>query len=304
MIEFIPGMLFTWLAIWFLYAFTTNLLYPAIRALLFALHPATGSTLLFSWISLPAFCASISTLMMFAPAISMIQGDAACQQGGCSMLTNATLLVSLPAFIIGFWLLLSGTAIYLRYWRPAQQLTRQLNMTGVTHQRYIEIASDTSAAFTLGWLSPRIYLTRGLLDRCSPEEIECILNHEEAHLRRKDNLCLLGARLLTAVLPAQLVKRQFDDYRLLCEQACDLEASKLQPADEVASVLLKVAKLQAQRLPGAATAFVGGHVEQRILAIFRDTYLLPNSAHTLLLLGLTLALALTPAALFHFWILG
>lgn len=304
MADFIPGILFTWLALWILYAFTTNLLYPIARIALFSLQPATASTLLLSWIILPAFTALASCFLLFAPTLRLILQDHYCVAGGCQMTTSAALLVGLPALIIGFWLIASGLTIALRYWLPAYRLARQLRFAGEQNSGYTLIPSDTAAAFTLGWLSPTVYLTRGLVNQCSQDEITCILNHEHAHKARKDNLHLLIARLFTAILPTPLVKRQFEDYRLLCEQACDQVAARAQPADEVASVLLKVSHLQSRQLPGASTTFTGGHIEQRVLAVLKEDYQPVVSPYTLLMVSLALSFVLAPALLFHLWILG
>ena len=304
MTEFIPGILFTWVAIWILFAFTTNLLYPVIRPVLMELHPTTASSLLLSWITLPAFSALISSLLLFSPILSLMIADAECSSGSCVIAASAAHLVQLPTLIIGFWLLVSGATIFWRYWLPSHRLTRQLRYTCTASEHYSLLESDTPAAFTLGWLNPKIYLTSGLLDQCDSDDITCILNHEQAHQRRKDNLNQLLARMFTSVLPNRLIQRQLDDYNLLCEQACDLEASQFQPADQIAGTLLKIARLQSRRLPSGATAFVGGHVEERIMAVLKLQHAEPRSIHSLALISITLIFVSIPPILFHWLVLG
>lgn len=304
MTEFIPGILFTWIAIWILFAFTTNFLYPAIRPLLMELHPATASSLLLSWITLPAFSALISSLLLFAPVLSLMMTDTECSAGRCGIAASAAHLVQLPTLIIGFWLLVSSATIFWRYWLPSHRLSRQLSYTCTADNQYFLLPSDTPAAFTLGWLKPRIYLTSGLLEQCDSEDIACILNHEQAHQRRRDNLNQLLARMFTSVLPQRLVQRQLDDYNLLCEQACDQDATRFQPADQIAGTLLKVARLQSRRLPSGATTFVGGHVEERIMAVLKQQHAKPRSILSLALIGITLLLVSIPPLLFHWLVLG
>ena len=303
MIEFIPGILFTWLAIWILFAFTANLLYPIVRRLLTQFHPATSSALLLAWVALPAFSALVACLLLFAPALALIVADSQCPGGRCGMAVSTAPLVGPPAAIIGFWLVISSLVMFRQYWLPAHRLKRQLLHTGTPGDRFVKLASATPAAFTLGWLGPRIFLTDGLLQRCDEQDITCILNHEEAHRRRRDNLCQLLARLFTVVLPGKLIRRQLQDYNLFCEQACDLEATLHQPADQVASTLLKVARLQSRTLPSGATTFVGGHIEERIKAVLTTHYLEPNKIHGLIAIGLVAAVTSTPAVLFHWLIL-
>ncbi|MFT5032649.1 MAG: Zn-dependent protease with chaperone function [Bacteroidia bacterium] len=244
MTELIPGILLTWAAIWILFAFTTNLLYPLIRPVVMELHPATASSLLLRWITLPAFSALLSSLLIFSPILSLILNDTQCGTGSCGIVASVAHLVQLPAVIIGFWLLLSSTGIFWHYWLPAHRLARQLRYTCATGKRCSLLPADMPAAFTLGWFSPRIYLTSGLLERCDDEDIACIMNHDQAHQRRRDNLNQLLCRMLTSVLPGRLIQRQLDDYNLLCEWACDLDSTAFQPADQIASTLLKVTRLQ------------------------------------------------------------
>ena len=282
MTDFIPGIVFTWLAIWILFAFTTNLLYPLVRSVIMGLHPAGGSRLLFSWITLPAFSALVSCLLLFAPMLNLMQQDPQCLEGGCGLTLNTAAMIGPPAAIISAWLALSILAIYYRYWLPAQQLSRQLQLTSTPVGRYYSLPVDAPAAFTIGWLKPRIYLTEGLLLQCEKEDIECILHHEEAHRRRRDGLHQLLARMFTSVLPNPLIRRQLDDYALLCEQACDQEATKQLPDDQVAGTLLKIARLQSERLPHAAATFVGGHIEARIMALLQPSKQYNSRLHTLL----------------------
>lgn len=303
MTDFLPGIVFTWLAIWLLFAFTTNLLYPLVRPIIISLHPARGSLLLLNWITLPAFSALASCLLLFAPMISLIQADPQCLNGGCGLNLNTGALVGTPAVIIGAWLIISCLTIYARYWRPAQQLRQQLTFTSSASERFLTLPTEAPMAFTLGWLNPQIFITEGLLNQCDTEEVECILRHEEAHRRRRDGLHQLLAHLFTAVLPNRLIRRQLDDYRLLCEQACDQEAARHQADDFVAATLIKIARLQTERLPHAAATFIGGHVEARVMALLQPSHAGGGRLPPLLWAGLALTLALVPAASFHWLIL-
>src|SRR5262249_50433237 len=43
-------------------------------------------------------------------------------------------------------------------------------------------------AFVLGMLKPRVYLSQGLLETLSPDDLRLVLAHEKAHARRRDPL--------------------------------------------------------------------------------------------------------------------
>ena len=60
-------------------------------------------------------------------------------------------------------------------------------------------------AFCLGWWRPRIWLTAGLLDLLSDDELAAVLAHEARHLRQRDPLQLMIGRTLKSAfffLPA------------------------------------------------------------------------------------------------------
>lgn len=54
---------------------------------------------------------------------------------------------------------------------------------------------DEAFAFTFGLGSPRIALSRGLVERLAPDELEAVLAHERYHLAARDPLKLLIARV-------------------------------------------------------------------------------------------------------------
>jgi beta-lactamase regulating signal transducer with metallopeptidase domain len=119
----------------------------------------------------------------------------------------------------------------------------------------------------LGWLAPKIFISAGMQDACSAEDIDCILHHEAAHQKRRDNLRLLAARILTAPLPQCFAQPVLDDFKLCCEKACDLSAAALLSRASVAAALIRVARVQQQATPVASLAFVGNRTEQRIVAL-------------------------------------
>lgn len=55
-------------------------------------------------------------------------------------------------------------------------------------------------AFTAGLLAPRVYVSSALEQRLSQTELDCVVAHEAAHVRRRDPLRLCTYRLLSCVL--------------------------------------------------------------------------------------------------------
>jgi Peptidase family M48 len=58
------------------------------------------------------------------------------------------------------------------------------------------VTADQAFAVTRGLLRPRILVSSGALATLDPAELAAVLGHERAHLRRRDPLRLLAARLL------------------------------------------------------------------------------------------------------------
>lgn len=62
------------------------------------------------------------------------------------------------------------------------------------------VASSDLLAFTWGVFRPRTYFSQGLIDALSPEELQAVFMHEDAHRRRRDPLQRLLLTLLSDVL--------------------------------------------------------------------------------------------------------
>ena len=78
---------------------------------------------------------------------------------------------------------------------------RRARMTG----RILLVDSAEHFSFAFGALSPRVAVSRGLLDVVSPQELAAVLEHERYHVRNLDPLKVLIARALPAAffyLPA------------------------------------------------------------------------------------------------------
>jgi Zn-dependent protease with chaperone function len=113
----------------------------------------------------------------------------------------------------------------------------------------------------VGLVLPRLFVARSVLEACSPEELDAVLAHEQAHARQHDNL----RRLALAAAP---------DVLGLCAGGSRLDAAWKQAAEfaadeaaarggncgvHLASALLKVARLATGRSePVPASALYQG----------------------------------------------
>ncbi|HEV2061655.1 MAG TPA: M56 family metallopeptidase [Solirubrobacteraceae bacterium] len=101
--------------------------------------------------------------------------------------------------------------------------------------------SDEAFSFAYGLLTPRVVVSRGLLDAASPAELAAVLEHERYHVRNLDPLKVLIARMLPAALfylpaLASLGRR----YVTARELAADRQAVEAYGRTPLAGALYKV----------------------------------------------------------------
>ena len=185
-----------------------------------------------------------TALLLYYPEISRQLVSTHCHAGDCGehgpVLQHAAWLAA--ALLLWYSTRVGITA--RRHWWIGLNLARQLRATGVRRHGVVELASAQPAAFTLGWWQPEIYLSRGLLEQCTEQDVACILAHEKAHKHRRDNLRLFAAMALTAPLPRCVTRSQVKDLKLLHELAADRSAARNCGPEAVAASLLRVARLQ------------------------------------------------------------
>ena len=129
---------------------------------------------------------------------------------------------------------------------------------GVDPARISVVTGLPSAAFTVGWWRPRVYIARETADGLTLEQLSAVVAHENAHLRRRDPLRLSLLRFVSCTLfwlPAfrRLAADISDEAEILADDAA---AVTVQPL-VLASAIVQVAK-SVSRAP-VSTAAVGFH---------------------------------------------
>ena len=122
-------------------------------------------------------------------------------------------------------------------------------------------------AFTVGWLTPHIFVARTLSRTLSEAELEAVLAHEVAHVRRRDPLRLFVLRGLASTLfwlPA--IRRLVEDLADEAEIAAD-DAVAPSHRLALASAILRVARAHVHTVDTSEPA-IGFHrdhmIERRI----------------------------------------
>jgi beta-lactamase regulating signal transducer with metallopeptidase domain len=137
------------------------------------------------------------------------------------------------------------------------QLLSLCAMNGIRRQTRLLVSSQIMAPMSLGFLHPAILIPRALLDTLSDSELEHILLHELAHLRRRDDWTNLAQKLMEAVLPIQpavywIGRRMSLEREMACD---DWVIAATGTARPYAASLTKVAELS--RWQHAATLAAG-----------------------------------------------
>lgn len=143
---------------------------------------------------------------------------------------------------------------------------------------------------SVGALRPRLFVSEGLLAKTSAREVEIMVAHEEAHVRRWDTLVRLLVRVASQALLPGPRRMLLAAIELSSEQACDEEAAcsvgdRLAVAETLLAVERLLTSAASRRLQPLAAAFGPSSVPQRVEALLappRDT-----SAVLLIAMGLS-----------------
>jgi len=200
--------------------------------------------------------------------------DVNVRRGAAPVLTRLAPWV-LPLWSIGVLLLslrLVAGGVHVRALRRSarsadEQLCDRLSQVamrmGIRRRIQLAISSRTDGPGVIGWLRPIIMLPPATVMGLTTEQLDAVLAHELAHVRRHDylvNIVQMMAETLLFYHPAVWwVSRQLRIERELC---CDDEAVRIcGDATSYARALVTMAKLQG---PAIAMAATGGSLSDRV----------------------------------------
>lgn len=109
---------------------------------------------------------------------------------------------------------------------------------------YFTLSVSTPIAFTSGFLSPKIYISTGLQEQVSEQELAIILEHEAAHVTARDPLFKVIFSVFTGFFPSNIKRQLLEKYTLLTEQLADSKVASQYDNLDVAQALLNVARMQ------------------------------------------------------------
>jgi Zn-dependent protease with chaperone function len=225
------------------------------------------------WLALafaPALSAALVPFAAFGPWLGLAHDHCLDQVHGHAHLcfahpaVSASPLLGLPAAALGALVVTRAgrtLTVVARSWRVGRALT------AVVTERIGDawvVPVSVPQAFVIGFLRPRLFVTRGLLERS--EGLEAIVAHERSHVRRRDPLRrLLAGAALGFHLPgiAGALERRLG---VAHEMAADEDAAgELGSAICVAESLVGVAQAQV----GVPDGFAPG-VSVRVRELLSD----------------------------------
>ena len=190
--------------------------------------------------------ATLGTLVVALSSVELTPFSLAALASACRRFffadPSAGALLALSLTVLG------GVVLTLAGRSLARQLRAQRRfLVGLSPVGRTEIAGSPFAvvedprphAFCAGYVRPRIYLSSGALGRLSRDQLRAVVAHERHHMRRRDPLRILLARVLgDSLFFMPVLRRLAERYRALSELAADEEAVHREGAGALASALL------------------------------------------------------------------
>ncbi len=266
-----------WLTSWLFLFLVLASLYPLLRSMLLRCHPATASNLVLTLLSFPFLASLLASVLLFTPYLAINPFSNHVHSVDCDEQFAALHSPWVVGCALGIAAITLGLMLLrmLRHMAATMRLKKQLLMLAEPGGEWHLLPNKEKLVFTLGWLKNSIFITDGLLRECSSAELDIILKHEQAHMKRKDNLRMLMARVLLMLFPPALARPFQDDLHLFAEAACDYSSVAGHDPLDVAETLLRMQRLMPDRVQcfnhTISSAYVGTEVENRVKLLLAGT---------------------------------
>ena len=141
----------------------------------------------------------------------------------------------------------------------------------------LRILTDSpTPAFTMGWLSPRIYVADSASRIFDPDQLAAVLEHEWAHVGRRDPLRLsllrfLGCTLYWLPVVHRLAADLGDEIELLADRG------STNPVVLASAILASAQHFCPQQVGGCAALYGGGFIDRRVRQLLGEPQ--PRRSH-------------------------
>tara|TARA_R110000737_G_scaffold112830_4_gene145983 strand:+ start:15855 stop:17816 length:1962 start_codon:yes stop_codon:yes gene_type:complete len=148
-----------------------------------------------------------------------------------------------------------------------------IKKVGLSRKVVLLISSKTNVPMAIGWLKPVVLIPFSMLSGLSPQQLDMLLLHELAHIRRHDYLVNFLQTLVELLLffhPAvRWVSKQMRNEREYCSDdiAVQHSGSSVAYAHTLADTASLCHKHRHQTIPNMAMAASGGDLKQRVVRL-------------------------------------
>ncbi|MFW0778585.1 MAG: M56 family metallopeptidase [Rickettsiales bacterium] len=208
------------------------------------------------------------------------------QTSSSGMLSWLTHWHSPYEFHLGSWhslklLLFTIVVVYFvlrKLWQAVRHIHALDTLAGLSSQQSSQSIGDDVVilqapqplAFASGLLKPKCFLTSGLIQQLTEQELAIVIAHERAHICHKDGIKKWLFTLLAALYPAGITQQLQSQFSMATELLADARVSRRFSPFDVAQTLIKAARLQRRYgldIAASANTFVANDVDQRVRAL-------------------------------------
>ncbi|MCC2605233.1 M56 family metallopeptidase [Planctobacterium marinum] len=219
-----------------LLSWITAYAYPVLVRLLAKITPEQSAFSVFVYGLLAPVSALVAILLLSLPQFSSFLVAEHCHGLDCHphrlQMTGMTLQVITKISVFVGVFIIACTYIARQLYANRSRFNLLNRLAEPTPAAYKVLDSNNPFAWCTGLLQPKIFISRGLFDRLSKDELQLVIAHEQAHARRKDNLRKWLIHWATIVWPKGLRSRIRQDLADITEQVCDQVAMAIQPQND------------------------------------------------------------------------
>jgi Peptidase family M48 len=266
----LPGL---WMGITLVASLFSAWLYPDFRQVIAGCRPATRARVVFWYGLIAPVAAGTVLLLLMQPEMSALLVPPHCHGGDCrahvpvfsagsvgGMIFVAAGSLALFGALLGC---IYGLRLGRRWLRTLFAFSRQRAEAG-----YRIVESPALLAWCYGLWRPEVFVSRGMIQRLSPRQLETVLAHEQAHAARRDNLRAFALSRATLLWPGALKRRIRADLCGAAEEACDAHAARRVGDPSFVASVIEALQPAGERLSAGHTAGFGSSAaEERIAAL-------------------------------------
>ena len=222
-------LIYAWTASSLILSWLLAYIYPLLRPWILKLSAVSASQIILFVSLLPVITVSSVLLLYSQPALNAYLVEDHCHGEICGphwlfLPTSSSISTGIEIVVIALLLIFSITIIRQsikghKYWQLLRGLTEKQS-----HLPYRVVNTQRPTAWCAGLWNTEIYMTQGLIDKLSPEQIRIVWAHEHCHGINKDNLRKSLVYWFTLHWPRKAKHAIGRDLSDQLELSCDLAA--------------------------------------------------------------------------------